>query len=117
MKGRIDMKRIDNRIVVNLSSVQWARFGYRNQYGAWRNKLPENGLTYRSQPILTSSLMFNPTMDRPKLVLDWLKDNNMLDIWQPELYLKLTANESLVYTGEKAKSIWKAWNEKIFKKK
>lgn len=105
----------NNKIIVNLSSVQWARFGYRNQYGDWANHYPKCE-TFRGHFIPVEN-MFNPCHQTPVSAEEYLTQNNMLDIWQPELYLKLAASDSLVYTGEKAKSIWKAWNEKIFKKK
>jgi hypothetical protein len=42
------------------------------------------------------------------------KNLGIYDIWTPVLYLQLTANHSLSYTGEKAQSVWKAWQAYVF---
>lgn len=101
----------NNRVIVDLNKVQWARFGYRNQYGDWKNTQPalptHRGITIDIQAV-------HIVDKRP--MLQWAEDHRMVDIWEPELYLKLQANERLCYTGNKAKSIWQEWNKRIFKK-
>ena len=43
--------------------------------------------------------------------------HNLTDIWHPELTLQLSSNHSLVFTGQKALDLKKAWDSKIFGKK
>jgi hypothetical protein len=95
--------RRDNRIVVDLNKVQFARFFYTNQYKGFSNTIPD-WPTVRGTPITG--------------VWDTMRAGilGMIDEWYPCLLLKLQANHSLTYTGEKAKSIWKEWNKRIFKK-
>jgi hypothetical protein len=107
--------RKDNKIVVDLNKVQWARFYYRNQYGQTKDRLP----TYYSVRLAIVNdherVLWHP--DRPiESTFDAAKRLDILDIWQPEITLKLTANEYLIYTGAKAISINECWNAKVFGK-
>jgi hypothetical protein len=94
----------DNRIVVDLGKVQFARFFYTNQYNNFRNTLP-------AWPTVRNSEL--------KGVWDTFRAGilGLIDEWYPCTLLKLQANHSLTYTGEKAKSIWKEWNRRIFNQK
>lgn len=105
----------DNKIVVDLNKVQFARFYYRNQYGQVRDNL-SNSFSVRGESISPVELaLFHP--DYPgESVLARAFRLRLVDIWQSELLLKLSANHCLIYTGEKAISLWKAWNKKIFSK-
>ena len=50
-------------------------------------------------------------------MLEYATENKLLDVWTPELRLKITANTWLTYTGDKAISLYKAYRERIFNKK
>jgi len=93
--------RKDNRIVVDLKKVQFARFYYTNNRGVIRNTLPST-----------------PTANNYALTGVWELFRagiiGLIDDWRPEVILKLTANHTLTYTGDKAKSIWKEWNRRIY---
>ena len=102
----------DNRIVVDLSKVQWARFGYRNQHGNWRDVLPLSPTAY-NQPFKQNDRVFG---EEESSMIDYAIANKLLDIWIPELRLKVTANTWLTYTGDKAISLWKAFRAKQFNK-
>ncbi len=99
----------DNRIVVDLCKVQWARFYYRNQYGNKRDTLPI--LTELEFSIRNAT--FN-RIEEPELYAQAMR-KVAIDIWEPRVYLKLTANAALIYCGDKALSIWKKWQEMQFK--
>lgn len=108
----------DNRIVCDLTKVQWARFGYRNQWGDWRDTLSiapsvRNQHFSSSECVFGSNFIGHPAMT----LLDYAMQNHLLDVWTPELKLKVTANCTLVYTGDKAKSLYKAFCERQFKQK
>jgi hypothetical protein len=90
-----------NRTVIDLNKVQHATFGYKNQYGHYQELKPKN--TFRGQTI-------NPNTRLTPIL------KSKLDIWTPFLSLQLTANHCIAYTGNKAVSIWKEWNRRIFKK-
>lgn len=104
----------NNRIVVDLSKVQWAAFYYRNQSGQLSAKLP--AFSVHGRHIDKDEMAFyHPTYPvetmRARAIRLGIKD-----VWTPELKLKLTASEFLIYTGEKAKSIYKEFCAKQFKK-
>ena len=106
------MTRKDNRIVVDLNKVQWARFGYRNKDGDWRNLKPEMP-TVHNQSFDEDAQLFG-TIDSPVSMLQYAIDHKLLDVWIPECRLKVTANCILTYTGDRAISIWKEWSKRQF---
>lgn len=108
--------RKDNRIVINLNSVQWAKFYYQNQYGDRRDLKPvaptNNGFAFDSNAIVHAS--------DPKEMLTmyrYAKEHNLLDVWQPHVVFKLSASETLIYTGDKAIALYKEWCVRIFNKR
>jgi len=100
----------DNRIVVDLSKCQWAIFYYQNQHGDKRNVKPGGPTVYND----AVDGYYTFTGDRK--MVEVAKERSLLDIWTPCVVLKLTANETLKYKGEKAVSIYNAWSERIFNK-
>ena len=105
----------DNCIVVDLSKVQWAKFGYRNQHGDFRPVSPV-GPTVFNQSFCESERVFMSGND-PLSMIDYAMHNNLLDRWIQEVKFKVTANVTLTYTGEKAVSLYKAFCERQFNKK
>ncbi len=103
----------DNRIICDLSKVQWARFGYRNQHGNFRNIKPSVP-TVHNQVFATSDRVFGMS---GLSMLDYAMQNHLLDIWTPEVRFKVTANCTLTYVGDKAVSLYKAFCERQFNKK
>ena len=107
----------DNRIVVDLGKVQYARFFYRNQYGDVVNTLPDKP-TVMGASFDPDEYRFRPNETEPKeTLIEHAVRMKLLDIWTPELRLQVQANHSLTYTGDKAVSIWKEWGRRMFKKK
>lgn len=105
------MNHKDNRIVVDLSKVQWAIFGYRNQDNDWRDRMI--GPTVHNIPFNETQFVFGTK----HTMLEYAMKHKLIDIWIPELKLKVTANCILVYTGDKAKSLYKAFRERQFNRK
>lgn len=102
----------DNRIVVDLSKCQWAKFFYRNQYGNISDLQPTQH-TNRGIP-------FNPDdkiVGLDMTMLQYATQYKLIDLWKPCIKLKLTASETLWYEGDRAVSIYKEWCSRIFKKK
>lgn len=106
------MSQQDNRVVVSLGHVQFARFGYRNQYSDWRDKLPKIP-TVRNTTINVNEIVFGTT----QTTLQFAMAQDLLDKWFPVCRLKITANHFLTYTGSKAVSIFKEWSRRQFNKK
>lgn len=105
----------DNKVIVDLTKCQWAKFFYRNQYGNISDLQP----SYHSN----RGIIFDPddlkySVAGEKItMLQFATKNNLLDMWQPCVKLKLTASETLLYSGDKAVSIYKEWCSRIFNKK
>jgi len=99
----------DNKIVVDLNKVQHAKFGYRNQYGQFSDK----------KKISVRGDQFDPNVYHVSGIsmIIFASESGLIDMWRPVVILKLTANESLEYSGDRAVSIYKEWCSRVFKKK
>jgi len=99
----------NNHVVVDLSKVQFARFGYMNQHGDFR----------RLKPKFSVFNIIHKPDDKAFGVDKTMKEHaehlGIKDIWTPRLYLQLSANHSLIYAGKKAASLWREWNKRVFK--
>lgn len=110
------MKINNNRIVLDLNKVQWAKYYWINQYGDMRHTdvtVP----TVHSEPVFNSEYAayhpdypFESMYERALRLL-------LLDIWTPVCYMQLTANHSVTFTGKKATTMWKMWCNKILNRK
>jgi hypothetical protein len=101
-----------NRIVVDLNKCQYARMYYRNQHGDTTNTIPEKPTVH--------GCLFDPdalVLGSKVSMIQFAHDHKLLDVWVPELKLQVQANHRLIYTGDKAVSIYKEWCRRIFKKK
>lgn len=119
----------DNRIVVSLRSVQWARFYYENQYGQRIDtlQLPLDKQLHLREKRLKREDFFsvrNEWFTREetafrgdgRTLYEIVKEQGKLDVWTPHVRLVITANRSLIYTGQKARSIYEAWQALQFSK-
>lgn len=117
----------NNHLVVDLNKAAYAWFYWRNQFGEVRRLKPTkpscHGMTFN--PDETVTLCINndgPFEGRelppPKVTLLKLATiRNTLDYWTPVVRFRMSCADVLEFTGDKAQSLWKAWNEKQFKKK
>lgn len=106
--------RKNNNIIVNLNKVSYASFGY---------KCLSLGRTYFRTTKPTQPTVNGHEFDCEVLrfgseetMLQYAKRRDLLDCWYPELTLQLSNNHSLIYTGNKAISLWEAWKALIFSK-
>ena len=100
----------DNDCVVDLGKAQWCTFYYKNQYDNVRKRKP-------TKPTVSGCLVKDEMhINGKQTMLEYATEHKLLDVWTPICRVVLTANKSLRYTGDKAKSIWKEWNRRIFKK-
>lgn len=109
------MERKNNKIVCDLNKVQWAEFKYVNQHGGvWYSKpsaITVRGIYYGPEELA----VHHP--DYPnETAIARAKRLGIVDVWTAKLTLKFSANETLIYTGDKAKDIYKAWCAKIYGK-
>lgn len=103
------MSHQDNRIVVNLRSVQWARYFYSTASGHSRNTLPHFP-TVRGEEISKTKYAHWHLEYPLETEYERAVRLGILDVWIPTLRMKLSASSYLIFTGKKAKSLWKEWN-------
>lgn len=105
------MKPTSNKIICDLNKVQWALTGWRNQYGQLVPAKPRyptvNGLNFDAEA---------KHLTEPMTMLEYAIKYCLLDQWTPYVKLQFSANHCLVYTGDKATEIIKAYSAKIFGK-
>jgi hypothetical protein len=104
-----------NNIVVDLNKVQYAKLYYRNNKGCCvKEPLPDfcssaNGIMF----VDDTPALHHPDYMR-ETCFDRAKRLGVLDYWEPIIFLQLGSNHGLSFSGDKALSLWKAWNAKIF---
>jgi len=100
----------NNTIVVDLNKVQFANLYWKNQYGNVKRLKPRKPTVHGTR--------FNPNdlhITEHILMIEFAQKHRLLDIWNPVCRLQLSSNHWLEYTGDKALSIYKEWNRRIFK--
>jgi hypothetical protein len=108
----------NNRIVCDLSKVIYAKHYWENQH---KQTVPTNPrIPTVFKEAIRPSLYCRPIQGQKETYaeteLEACKRLGILDVWFPVTRVQFANNHALEYTGEKAESIWKAWNEKIFSK-
>lgn len=105
-----------NRTVLDLSKVQHGTFFYRNQFGRRFNKK----VTYPSvdgKHISKDEIAAYHNMYPGETMRERAARLDIVDVFTPVVVFQLTANHSITYTGEKAKSLWREWQSRIFGEK
>jgi hypothetical protein len=96
--------------VINFRSVQYAKFGYRNQDGDFRTTKPKF-VTVHNSYIDADTKLFGGDNALVKA-----QARGLIDIWTPWLRLVFTANKHLVFKGERAVKTFAAFRAVTFKK-
>lgn len=101
----------------SLSSVAYASF-------YWRNR--EDNIHCRTEPkyysangVIFNAKEFAPLVDgyEGETLLERARRLGILDSWTPVVKFTLKNGHRLIFEGERAKSLWKAWNAKVFSTK
>ena len=104
----------NNHLVIDLNKVAYAWFYWRNQFNEVLRKKPIGPTVHRTP--------FDPDekISLSGVILSRLEHARLLGIqdrWTPVVRFRMCCADVLEFTGDKAQSLWKAWNEKQFKKK
>ena len=109
----------NNHIVIDLNKVAYARHYYENQYGHTKRLKPATSTVFGEA--FEETVFLQPVEGRKETyaetMLEAAKRKGILDNWFPVTRFQFANTHAVEYTGEKAQAMWKAWNEKIFKKK
>lgn len=108
--------RKNNRIILDLNKVQFGYFHYVNQYGQIVYVQPSRP-TVRLQEVFSDKLAMYHPLWPGESEQSRAERLEMIDEWTPVCTFQLTANHNVQYTGEKANTMYKTWNSKIFNKK
>lgn len=103
-----------NRTVIDLNKVSYANFYWWCNNGGMVHTVPVKPKfpTVHGQRVEDAKHgALNKTM------LEYAQEKKLLDVWIPTVALQLHAGKVVRYRGEKALSIWKEWNRRIFNKK
>ena len=106
----------NNRIVVDLNKVAYAWLYWKNQRGDIRETKPSSATVHNT--LLKPEFAWPLLHEYPKeTALERARRLDLLDSWTPHLRLRLSAADTLEFTGPKAISIWETWCAKQFGKK
>lgn len=107
---------MNEQLTIDLKAVAYAKFYYTNQDGSKRRTKPLSPTVHGVSFSLDS---FAPSLH------SFPRETNMeralrlevLDTWTPCCQYALRNNYSLVFRGEKAKQMWKTYNNHIYGKR
>lgn len=109
------MKTLNNRRVCDLNKAQWVEFYYRNQHGQVSPTALSHSVFGQPYKPEDSAMTFSTAV--PVKSLEQLAvEKGIKDIWTPEIKVIFASNHAIRYTGDKAVSINREWNRRIFKK-
>lgn len=105
----------NNNLVIDLNKVAYAWFYWRNQFNEVLRKKPIGPTVHciPFDPDEKITLVIGETITRA----EHARRLNVQDTWTPVVRFRMCCADVLEFTGPKAQSLWKAWNEKQFKKK
>lgn len=104
----------NNRAVCNLNKVNYAQFFYRTKRGLTSPTLPKYP-TANGTKLEGMFCKVSPD-DAPETAEQAARRLGILDVWIPVCVLQFSSTHAIEYTGSKAKSIWKEYCRRIFKK-
>jgi len=109
---------MNNGVVLDITKVQWASFYWKNQWGDNREKNPKT-VTVHNSPVgeHENALVYDGTKMVIVNAIALANEYKIKDVWTPYCKFQLSSNHTITYSGEKALSLWKAWQTKIFKPK
>ena len=109
----------NNYIVIDLNKVAYARHYYENQHSQTRRLCPKNPTSFGDE--LRADQYTVPVPGDKSTIreteIETATRLGIIDRWFPVTRFQFANTHCIEYTGEKAQAMWKAWNEKIFKKK
>ena len=100
--------------ILNFRTVQFATMYYVQQNGYVQKNKPRKPTVYGYRE-LTDELAFPLLDEYPRETLrERAVRLDIVDEWTPVTTFHVTANRTVKYRGEKAKSMWNAWSEYVF---
>lgn len=108
----------NNHIVCDLSKAIYAKHYYKNQHGQTTRNKPKHPTAYADAICSTNFVRAIPGQKHTyaETELEAATRLGILDTWRPVTRIQFANNHAIEYTGDKAQSIWQAWNERIFSK-
>jgi len=105
------------QLTVDLKKVQWATYHWINGKGDERRIKPTAPTALGAEVSTTELAQAVPMLEYPtESMYSRALRKGILDTWKPVCRLHITANRVLTFTGDKATSIWKAYNKHIYSK-
>lgn len=103
-----------HQVTFDWRKVIMVRYWYKNQDNSCqKGRLPKRPTIFGDE-IGPDELIERGILHYNKIEVARLEGK--LDIWTPVCQVVLQAHHSLVFTGGKAKSIWREWNKQIYGK-
>src|ERR1035437_2783658 len=105
----------DNEKVLDLAKVSWCKFYWSKDDDTIHRKHKPKHLTWFGKLIDKLIWAYPYEQDFPQETLyERIIRLEQQDIWIPVCICQVSYGKTLRYTGDKALSIWKTWNAKIY---
>lgn len=109
------MKAPNVQLTIDLNSVSYMSFYYKNQFGHVRRKMPRNIAVQGTEIINPKDHAFPYQLDYPKeTVEERLRRRELLDVWTPICKYHFRQQKSFHFEGEEAKKRRDAYNKHIY---
>jgi len=108
--------RTNNHAILDLGKVAYANFYYTTVKG-YTTRLKPAKPTVHGCAFDPEAKVFGMGESKGGItMMDYALLNDLLDRWIPTVRFQLSNSHVIVYTGEKAVSMYEAWKSRIFKK-
>lgn len=103
---------MNTQLTIDFRAVSHARFFYKNQFGESVRTKPKVPTIHGGQRFELSAM--SPYPGQPETMHMLAKRRGLLDRWTPVCILQLRNNHSLSFVGNKAKQMFKQYNQHIY---
>ncbi len=107
----------NNKIVIDINKVQYAWRSWETRSGYKRKEKPTKPTVHGQEFDCDAPAYAGLLTGIVRTMLERAVSLGILDTWTPCTTFEFAANHRVIFTGDKAEVMWKAWNEKIFNKK
>lgn len=105
------------KTTIDISKASFASFGYVNKEGCIKVQMP-TCYTVHGVPISNDAWAYPLMKDFPfESPRERARRLDILDTWTPIVIFHFNSRQTVTYKGDKAESLWRAWNAKVFGKK
>lgn len=102
------------KTVFDWRKVSYVRFWWEDEEGNRRDKQPKGPTLHGRDVDPQERLHPRPGETQGPLLVEFARERKALGHWTAKAKLQMSGSHALRFSGEKAVSLWSAWNARIF---